>query len=266
MNNLCAESSCRTKFNKPISCVKCSPSTYYCSHECLFKHVIAKHQTNEKIKEKYYALKKQNDLESNNNPQDYYYYKNFQIVKIAGQKQIFFKNYYSNILIVKNKFDGYHFSMQIIEKNKLDSVDNILRSIKLHAKCENENICTLFSYSETKEKIYVILEYIEGVSLSNLIKNTEVLNPEDCRSIFAEAVISIHYLHSKNIFHGNVTTDVFFVDNKNKVKLFDFQFSTMKSEALSNSNILIDVFGLGITLFRCFFGFSPLDVRFYIYI
>lgn len=55
---------------------------------------------------------------------------------------------------------------------------------------------------ETKEAVFIILEYMEGGELSNVIKNG--LSETQSKYLFYQMVLAVQYLHSQGITHRDL--------------------------------------------------------------
>jgi hypothetical protein len=258
----CSDTACRITYKEPINCIKCTPLLMFCSHECLIKHVFQVHQ-NAPIKSTIENNKTNNlgnKIHSNNDINNIYFFKNFQILKVAKSRQVLWKNQNSEICIVRNKKDGCHYFMKIIEKKKVPNLKKIVQEIKYQIQCDSELILKLFSYSETKEYLYVIMEYAENGILSNELKIKNNLDISIIRSYFKDAVSTVKYLHHKNIVCGNICPDSFFISKSFSLKFFDFRYASYSKLKFSKEEKVCDIFGLGIMLHKCLFSYSPLDV------
>lgn len=187
---------------------------------------------------------------------DYYYYKNFQVLKISGKKHVVLRNKFSEIITVVSKVDSCLYSMLIVEKHKLDDLEEYKASLKLHFLSDNEYIYKLESYYETRDNIYLIMENVEGENLSKFLKDKKNEDNEYiCKLIFESITNILQYLHSQNILHGNISSQNFFI-HQNKIKLVLFQNSSI----VENHNMNADLFGLGVILNESIHRFSILDV------
>ena len=253
----CKNISCNmnTKNKSNLTCKNCR-ATDFCSHQCLIEHSL-KCTNKKKEKEKY-------EIHSNSNQTDYFFYKNFFVVKIDNKKQLLGKGIYSEVFLVKSKTDGKNYAMKIIDKRKVKDLKMLVMEIKIHSNLKNENITKLFSYSETTDFLYVILEHAENGSLSFILKEKESFDEEFTRKLVRDTLNAVDYLHQKGVSHGNLLLDNILVTKEYKVKLTDFKYLNTQSMENFERNKIIDIWSLGHLLFKSLYGYFPLDVRYII--
>ncbi|MCW3113805.1 MAG: serine/threonine protein kinase [Segetibacter sp.] len=101
------------------------------------------------------------------------------------------------------------------------------------------SICRAYSFitSEEHRYAYITLEYIQGVSLSHYLDETEALNQADCFQIMASILQAFSSLHSAGVIHGDIhSSNVMVLENKT-IKIIDLGLSrnieTDKNEVVS---------------------------------
>ena len=63
------------------------------------------------------------------------------------------------------------------------------------------NIITLMDYEETKDKLYLIMEYCRGGELLEKLHEKEVFTEAEAWSIISQVLAGVHYCHKNNIVH-----------------------------------------------------------------
>lgn len=292
-SSICFE--CKTKFKQGFSCkhTNCfNPNQKlleFCSQTCLSKHITMYHLTHNQNqthpKNFSFALdmnvvKKSAYAVGNNNPDDYYYYRNFQIVKLGNSRQVLGKGAFGDVLLVKSKKDGNNYAMKIIEKKKIQSLNIIKEEISIHLKLNHENIVKLFSFSETTDFFYLIMEYAVKGSLYSKIKSNKGIEENECREYFIQVIQAISHLHSQGLAHRDIKPENLLIDANNKIKVCDFggavkieegeerstffgTYEYMAPEVIEGNqyNCSVDIWALGILLYECLHGYSPFRVN-----
>ena len=124
-------------------------------------------------------------------------------------------------------------AIKIFKKNKLltdedfkliDWEINILKKIK------HKNIIQFMEKLETKDNIYIVMEYIQGEVLDLFNKKGKLSEIEACH--FFQQIISIlEYLHEQNIAHRDLNPANIIINNSsNNIKLFDFGLSKIYND------------------------------------
>lgn len=87
----------------------------------------------------------------------------------------------------------------------------------------NENIVRIHTYFEENGTAYFIMDYVEGISFDDYIKNKGgKISYEEAEKILLPVIDALAAVHSKGIVHRDVTPDNIYITNDGKVKLLDF--------------------------------------------
>lgn len=87
----------------------------------------------------------------------------------------------------------------------------------------NENIVRIHSYFEENGTAYFVMDYIEGKSLDEYIKEKGgKISVEEAKNILIPMMDALNIVHSKGIVHRDVTPDNIYLTDDGTVKLLDF--------------------------------------------
>ena len=93
----------------------------------------------------------------------------------------------------------------------------------------HKNIIRLHEFIERqeKEKFYMVMDYIQGGSVADMIKLSKTGLPKDtARAYFRQLLSAIHYCHEvKNIAHRDVKPENMMINNDGSIVLCDFGIS-----------------------------------------
>ena len=117
----------------------------------------------------------------------------------------------------------------LLDKQKKGTVDN---EIKILKQLDNINIMKLYEVIDTPNYLYLILEYIEGISLLDTIKKDSNHYFEEQRAlkIFQQILNAIIYCQNKNICHRDIKLENILIKNNDIIKLIDFGFAVKSSK------------------------------------
>lgn len=84
-----------------------------------------------------------------------------------------------------------------------------------------ENIPKIYEVIESDDRVTVFEEYIDGVTLSELLQE-ELYNEKSVRKLISELCDVLSILHSHNIIHRDIKPENIMIDRNQNVKLIDF--------------------------------------------
>ena len=185
-----------------------------------------------------------------------------------------------------------HYAIKIIEKqhsvsskNKAKSEEEnkkmeetILRECSTMEKVNHENAVRFKEMFNIKDYIFIIMELIEGVSLTSIIKNKE-LTEEQRLDLIKQLINLVNHLHSLNVVHRDLKPDNIMVVEGNKLKLVDFGFGKELDETNKTATLIgtpfysppelltiiptaydgkkVDIWSAGVIIFELLVGYLP---------
>ena len=179
--------------------------------------------------------------------------------------------------VTKNKYAIKIYSKySLIDPQKRNTVKNEINILK---QIDNENVMKLYEVIDTPSNLYLVLEYINGISLLEIIKNEKYhfIKEQRAKKIFLQVVKGISYCHKKNIFHRDIKLENILVLKDDTIKIIDFGFgvkcnrdtyqklfcgtpSYMAPEIVKKEKYVAcysDIWSLGVLFFTMLFGIFP---------
>ena len=155
------------------------------------------------------------------------------------------------------------------------------RDEALHsAALSHPNITTVFDYGEDDHLTYLVMELVQGLPLSAIIRDQGALQPETVRSILGQAALALGTAHEAGVVHRDVKPANILVREDGMVKLTDFGIArateaighTRVGEMLGTPNYISpeqavgqqatgasDLYALGVVAHEMFTGQRPFD-------
>ncbi len=142
-------------------------------------------------------------------------------------------------------------------------------------------IVDIITISEQPEGIFLIMKYIDGITLDKYIANRKTpLNAEEVKSLFLQMLDAVDHIHNNGIEHRDIKPSNFMVNKSGIITLIDFgiakrldgrdhkltktgiQIGTpyyMSPEQIKTglSDKLSDIYSLGVTLYEIASGKRP---------
>lgn len=96
-----------------------------------------------------------------------------------------------------------------------------LREARAASAFNHPNIVTIYEIGDTGEHAYIVMEYVEGRSLRDLISSKEV-KPEKVLDIAVQTCDALVEAHSRGIIHRDIKPENILLTDRGRVKLVDF--------------------------------------------
>mmetsp|Transcript_28212 Transcript_28212/g.56333 ORF Transcript_28212/g.56333 Transcript_28212/m.56333 type:complete len:531 (-) Transcript_28212:187-1779(-) len=138
---------------------------------------------------------------------------------------------------------------KIIDKTEIDPkyqsmMDQFYMEIQTLRTLQHPNIIRLFDVYITKEKIYIIMELMEGGELFDYVVQKGTLTEEEASRIVRKVTSALVYMHSKNVIHRDLKPENLLLAHKPRsshdieVKIIDFGLSKIMSDGPVASSFL----------------------------
>lgn len=92
---------------------------------------------------------------------------------------------------------------------------------------------------EQSNELWVIMEFMEGGALTDVIDNNPVIQENQIATICAETCKGLAHLHSQNIIHRDIKSDNVLLDRAGHVKITDFGFCAKLTESRSKRATMV---------------------------
>jgi hypothetical protein len=96
------------------------------------------------------------------------------------------------------------------------------REARVLAELCHPNIGSLHAFSKTASRMHLVLEYVDGFSLSALLKKKPTMPPESVAAIGAAVSRGLSHAHDRGIIHRDIKPATILVGRQGEVKVFDF--------------------------------------------
>jgi len=96
-----------------------------------------------------------------------------------------------------------------------------LREARAASAFNHPNIVTIYEIGETDDQAYIVMEYVEGRSLRDLI-SSEAVKPETVLDIAGQTCDALVEAHSRGIIHRDIKPENILLTERGRVKLVDF--------------------------------------------
>jgi serine/threonine protein kinase len=97
----------------------------------------------------------------------------------------------------------------------------LFREAKAAATLDHPNICSIYQVGEEADCAFIVMQYVEGNTLSRIIKNN-ALSPLEVVDIGIQASQALAEAHSRGVIHRDIKPQNVIVTPRGQVKILDF--------------------------------------------
>ena len=138
---------------------------------------------------------------------------------------------FGTVLLGINNQTSEKVAIKIMERNKIiqkEDIERVDREIKILQCIFHPNIVRLFNVTKTKEKIFMVMEYIKGKELFDYIILKKRLNEIEACKFFQQIISAIEYLSKLKTVHRDLKPEnILIEEHSNTLKLVDFGLSNI---------------------------------------
>ena len=98
---------------------------------------------------------------------------------------------------------------------------------KASAALRSENIVQVYDLTEIDGAPAIVMEFVEGKSLMEILQEQGVQMPEFARKVAVEVLKGLAVAHSKGIIHRDIKPGNILVENSGGIKVTDFGLATV---------------------------------------
>jgi serine/threonine-protein kinase RIM15 len=126
-------------------------------------------------------------------------YKDFEIIKPIS------KGAFGSVFLAKKKATGDYYAIKVLKKADMIT-KNQITNVKhermiLMKQSESPFVAKLYFTFQSKDYLYLVMEYLNGGDCAALIKSLGSLPEEWTRNYIAEVVLGLEYLHKRGVVH-----------------------------------------------------------------
>jgi len=130
--------------------------------------------------------------------------KDFEIIKPIS------KGAFGSVFLAKKKVTGDYYAVKVLKKADMIA-KNQITNVKaermiLMKQAESPFVAKLYYTFQSKDNLYLVMEYLNGGDCAALIKSLGSLPEEWTKQYIAEVVLGLQYLHERGVVHRFVRT------------------------------------------------------------
>ena len=157
--------------------------------------------------------------------------------------------------------------------------ERFLKEARTMAKfSKDEGIVKALDFFEINNTAYIVMEYLEGITLKQYLRENQRIAPEDLIELLVPLIESLDEIHSQGMIHRDISPDNIMVLPDGRIKLMDFGAARDYTDFGEKSLSIVlkpgyapeeqyrsrgiqgpwtDIYALSATIYKCITGITP---------
>lgn len=193
------------------------------------------------------------------------------------------KEFYPQGAVIRNNSISNNITVSGIDKKEFfyKGKEQFLREARILAQFNaQEGIVDVIDFFEENNTAYIIMKYLEGITLKEYIKQNGVMSIQDILELLVPVMEAIDVVHQNGVIHRDISPDNIMIQVNGRVKLMDFGAARAYTEFGGKSLSIVlkpgyappeqyqthgiqgpwtDIYALSATIYSCITGHRPPD-------
>ena len=187
----------------------------------------------------------------------------------------------SDVYRAKDHVLGRYVAIKVLKKEFADDANFIVKfrtEAQSAAGLEHPNIVNIYDVGCEQGNHYIVMEYVEGITLKTYIEKKGQLSFKEALSIAIQVGRGIQAAHAKDIIHRDIKPQNIIISTEGKVKVTDFGIARVASANTINAEVMgsvhyaspeqarngyvtntSDIYSLGVVMYEMVTGRVPFD-------
>lgn len=139
------------------------------------------------------------------------------------------KEYFPTAFVHRNNYK-ISISGEFNEKQYYTGLNRFLNEARQLAKFNNiDGIVHVNDYIQENNTAYIIMEFLEGMTLKEYLQNKEFLTVQETLNIIRPVLKGLNEIHKEGLIHRDISTDNIMICENGDIKLIDFGAARVQS-------------------------------------
>ena len=187
----------------------------------------------------------------------------------------------SDVYKAKDQVLGRFVAVKVLKPEFAEDVNFVSKfhtEAQSAAGLQHPNIVNIYDVGSEEHMHYIVMEYVEGITLKTYIEKKGQLNYKEAISIAIQVERGIEAAHNNNIVHRDIKPQNIMISNEGKVKVTDFGIARAATSNTIHSDVMgsvhytspeqarngfvdgkSDIYSLGIVMYEMVTGRVPFD-------
>ncbi|KAM4633501.1 serine/threonine-protein kinase PAK 6-like [Polymixia lowei] len=142
------------------------------------------------------------------------------------------------VCIARERHSGRQVAVKMMDLRKQQRRELLFNEVVIMRDYRHQNVVEMFRSALVEEELWVIMEYLQGGALTNIVNETR-LNEEQIATVCEGVLQALSYLHSQGVIHRDIKSDSILITLDGRIKLSDFGFCAQISKDIPKRKSLV---------------------------
>ncbi|XP_072545847.1 serine/threonine-protein kinase PAK 6 [Salminus brasiliensis] len=142
------------------------------------------------------------------------------------------------VCIAREKHSGRLVAVKMMDLRRQQRRELLFNEVVIMRDYQHKNVVEMFKSALVEEELWVIMEYLQGGALTNIVSETR-LSEEQIATVCEAVLQALAYLHSQGVIHRDIKSDSILLSLDGRIKLSDFGFCAQISKDIPKRKSLV---------------------------
>ncbi len=165
------------------------------------------------------------------------------------------------------------------DEETAEEIARFRREAQAAGRLTHPNIVGVFDYGETKDLAYIVMEYVDGPSLKNLLDKKERFPLTTIAQIMEDLLAGLQFSHERGVVHRDIKPANLMLTKGGQAKIADFGIARIESSSMTQAGTVLgtpaymspeqfmgqvvdsrsDIYSSGVLLYQLLTGERPFE-------
>ncbi len=137
---------------------------------------------------------------------------------------------------------GRHVAVKVLLQRYLNDatfVERFRREAKAAAGLNQQNLVAIYDWGELDGTYYIVMEYVEGETLKDLIRRRDRLSGNESVAVTLQLLAAVDFAHRNGIVHRDIKPQNVMLDRDGTVKVMDFGIARAGDSGMTEAGSIL---------------------------
>jgi beta-lactam-binding protein with PASTA domain/tRNA A-37 threonylcarbamoyl transferase component Bud32 len=148
----------------------------------------------------------------------------------------------ADVYLAEDQTLGRRVALKVLLKRFVDDeqfVERFRREAKSAAGLNHPNLVSIYDWGQIGPLYYIVMEYVEGETLKDLIRRKGRLAGGEAVAIALELLAAVDFAHAHHVVHRDIKSQNILIDRAGKVKVTDFGIARAGDSSMTEAGSIL---------------------------